>query len=182
MNLVAAIPVIFSLLCAAILPPSPAEARSIEDFFGSYVGRSISQQGEGLSERDLSVIIQPHEKGFTVQWTTVTQEAGDKIKRKSYSINFMPTPRQNIYAAAMRPNLFGGWQPLDPMKGDPYVWARLQGDTLTVYALLVTPDGGYEMQIYDRTLTDEGMRLTFSRFREGQPLKQITGLLTRQDG
>ncbi len=79
----------------------------------------------------------------------------------------------------MRKDVFGNRAPNDPMKGDPYVWARLRGDTLTVYALIVTPDGSYDMQVYDRTLTKNGMKLDFKRFLEGQKVKSIKGELQR---
>jgi hypothetical protein len=79
----------------------------------------------------------------------------------------------------MRKDVFGNRAPNDPMKGDPYVWARLQGDTLTVYALIVTPDGSYDMQVYGRTLTKNGMELDFKRFLEGQEVKSIKGELQR---
>lgn len=156
-----------------------AQDRPIEDFFGSYVGRSISVIGEGLSQRDLNVTIKKHKDGFTLDWSTVTRRHDGKMRSKSYSINFRPTKRPGIFASAMRNNVFGGAEPLDPLKGDPYVWAGIQGDTLTVHAMLITDDGGYEMQVYERTLTEDGMFLKFSRNRDGVQAKFITGTLTR---
>lgn len=156
-----------------------ADAAPIEAFFGDYVGRTISSDEGGLSKRDLSVSIHPENGGFTVDWTTIIHKPGGKAKRKAYSIDFRPSGRQNIYAAAMKSNMFGGRVPLDPMKGEPYVWARIAGDTLTVSALLITDDGGYEIQVYDRTLTDTGLALRFSRVRDGRRLKLVTGTLSR---
>jgi len=156
-----------------------AEGRPIKDFFGQYIGRTISVMGEGLSSRDLNVAIKPHKKGFTLDWTTVTRKADGTTKSKSYSINFQGTNRAGIYASAMRNDVFGNAVPLDPLKGDPYVWAGIDGETLTVHAMLITDDGGYEMQVYDRTLTEDGMLLRFSRIRDGQQLKLITGTLKK---
>jgi hypothetical protein len=79
----------------------------------------------------------------------------------------------------MRPNYFGGWVPLDPMKSEPYIWARIKEATLTVYAMHVIDDGSYEMQTYDRTLTKEGMRLDFTRIRADGKVKKISGVLKR---
>ncbi len=45
--------------------------------------------------------------------------------------------------------------------------------------MMVTDDGGYEMQVYDRTLTKGGMDLKFSRVHDGKTLKQITGSLLK---
>ena len=167
---------------AAFAGPAPAAERTIKNFYGTYVGRSISTVGEGLSQRDLNVVIKKHKNGFTVDWTTVTRMADGKVKSKSYSINFRATQRSGIFASAMRNNVFGGAEPLDPLKGDPYFWAGIKGDTLTVHALLITDDGGYEMQIYERTLTEDGLLLKFSRNRDGAPLRFITGTLTKTGG
>ncbi len=70
---------------------------------------------------------------------------GGKAKRKSCSIDFRKTKRGDIHQSAMRKDVFGNRALNDPLKGEPYVWARMRGDTLTVYALIVTPDGSYDM-------------------------------------
>ena len=66
------------------------------------------------------------------------------------------------------------------MQGDPYVWARIVGDTLTIYALVVLEEGGYQMQVYDRTLSEAGLELEFSRIRNGERLRNIATTLKRQ--
>jgi hypothetical protein len=171
-----------SLALAAARPAPLAAAtadRPLGDFFGEYAGESISETDDGLSARDLSVTIKPwRSAGFTVEWTTVIR-AGGGTRRQSYSIDFQPSPRPGIYGSAMRNDLFGGEAPLDPLKGEPYVWARIDGDTLTVYSLLITDDGGYEIQQFDRTLTEGGMRLAFTRVRDGEKLRTINGTLKR---
>lgn len=152
--------------------------RPIEDFYGEYLGQTVAE-GD-LNARDISVTIKPlKDKGFSVSWTTVITRADGTTSKKSYTINFQASQRDHIYAAGMRPNLFGGWVPLDPMKGEPYIWARIRGDTLTVYAMLVRDDGGYEMQTYERTLTEDGMILEFRRVTDGVAQKTIEGFLKR---
>ena len=173
-----------ALIAVVLLVSARAYAgeASVEVFCGEYAGHSISSTEDGLSKRDLSVSISECQDGFTLEWTTVTKKPDGRIKRKSYAIDFRPSGRHGIYASAMRTNMFGKHIPLDPLKGDPYVWARLSGRTLTVFALLVTDDGGYEMQVYERTLTESGLELKFSRLRDGRQLKLITGTLVRSGG
>jgi len=154
----------------------PPEA---EKFYGEYEGGAISNTGGVLRNRDLRVEIRPHGKGFTVRWVSVTRKASGRIKRKEYTIDFYPSRRDNIYASGMRTDMFGNAVPLDPMKGEPYVWARIEGDTLTVYALHVLDDGGYELQTYDRTVIPEGLDLKYSRVRDGEILRTVTGILRR---
>jgi hypothetical protein len=156
-----------------------AEEVSIAAFFGEYEGQSITSTDEGLSVRDLSVVIKERKDGFNLEWTTITVNVDGMNKRKSYDIDFRSTPRDDIYASEMRRDKFGGQVPLNPLKGDPYVWARQEGGTLTVYAMVITEDGSYEMQQYDRKLTEDGLDLAFSRIRDGEQLKVIKGTLKR---
>ena len=156
-----------------------AAERKIDDFYGTYVGRSVSGDDGAVKERDINVEIKEIKRGFNISWSTVTHRKDGDSKRKSYSIDFQRTNRDNIFQSGMRKDVFGGKRPNDPMKGDPYVWSRIKGDTLSVYALIVTDDGTYDMQAYHRTLTDEGMSLRFSRTMEGEPKKVLTGELKR---
>lgn len=153
----------------------------IEAFFGDYVGHSISAVGGEMKKRDLSVSIKPNDTAFTVDWTVITQKPSGKIKRKQYSIDFQSTKRRHIFSSSMQTNMFGNRQALDPLKGDPYVWASIVQATLTVHALLINDDGGYEMQVYERTRTDNGLYLRFSRVRDGETLRLIEGSLIKSN-
>ncbi len=161
------------------VPGVVAAESAIERFYGDYTGHTISEKDRGLGERDIAVSIKPIKKGFEVGWTTTIPRSDGTVSRKSYKIKFQKSKREHIYAAGMRPNYFGGWIPLDPTKSEPYIWARIKDQTLTVYAMHVIDDGSYEMQIYERTLTAEGMRLDFRRHRPGGDVKRITGVLKR---
>jgi hypothetical protein len=80
----------------------------------------------------------------------------------------------------MKSNLFGKAVPLDPLAGEPFVWARFEGDTFTVYSLFINEVGDYEMQEFHRTLVDEGLELVFRRVQNGVPEREINTLLKRQ--
>jgi hypothetical protein len=156
-----------------------AVAEPIQSFYGVFEGESISVSGGEFSKRDLSIEIVPRGTGFNLTWTTIRYAEHNSAVRKTYSIDFVPTQRENIYASAMRTDMFGHRVPLNPLEGDLFVWATRRGKTLSVYALMITPTGGYEMQTYHRTLTEHGLHLEFSRLRNGVPLKSITGTLAR---
>ena len=66
------------------------------------------------------------------------------------------------------------------MKGEPYVWSRIDGDTLSVYSMYVTEAGGYEIQQFDRTLATGGLELEFQNVRDGKILRTVSTFLTRQ--
>jgi hypothetical protein len=152
---------------------------ALAKFFGTYAGTINQAPNDPLMPRDLATKISPYgEDGFTLEWTTVIYRA-EGPKRQSYTINFSPTDRPGIFYSAMRSDLFGQSEPLDPLKGDPYLWAELGDRTLTVHAMLITDDGGYEMQTYKRTLAEGGIILKFSRDHNGKAMKTIIGKLKR---
>ena len=153
------------------LPAGAAEP--IDPFVGEFVGRA-GPGGDDQAARDANVSIAKDGDGFIVEWTTTSHLKDGEVSRKTYAIAFRPTGRGAIYGSAMARNKFGGSVPLDPLKGEPFVWAKIEGKTLTVYALLITDDGDYDLQTYDRTLTPEGLTLNFSRLRPDGPGKAIT--------
>ncbi|PCH68323.1 MAG: hypothetical protein COC12_10230 [Rhodobacteraceae bacterium] len=159
----------------------PAHAAPISKFVGEYTGSASVVSADGSQpHRNMNVTITENKKGFTVKWTSTTIKSDGRVKEKSYSITFTPSDRDGIFAAAMEQNLFGKSVQLDPMKGEPYVWGRIAGDTLTVFSLFVNDEGGYEMQQYDRTLADGGLQLEFSLSRNGEELRSVSAFLERQ--
>jgi len=167
----------------AVAGAARAADMPITAFFGVYAGEAEVARADGsTSTRSLDVTIQPWKRGFSVAWTTIRHRKDGSIDRKSHKINFAPSQRGGIYRSAMKADMFGALVPLDPLKGEPYVWARVREKTLTVYALHIRADGAYEMQVYDRMLTKTGLDLRFSRWREGEAVKVIKAALKRQAG
>lgn len=153
----------------------------VSDFVGKYSGSADVVYADGTSsKRNMSVDISMTDDGFNVSWTSTTHKADGRIKEKSYSIDFIPSDRPNVFAAAQKKNVFGHFEQLDPMKGEPFVWARVVENTMTVYSLFVNDDGGYEMQQFDRTLTEAGLHLDFTRVRNGEQARSVSTLLTRE--
>ncbi len=178
------------LFLALAVGPRPAWSNdaAIQPFFGQYVGRTLMPMGEARN-RELRVAIRPLGAfGFTVEWETTIHKSGKPPETKVQVIDFEPTRRANVYAAARGPNAYaaervnesaGGRAPKGPADGEPYAWARLAGDTLTVNLLTITDNGDYVIQTYDRSLTPDGMRLEFMRVRNGRIERQIKAALKR---
>ncbi|WP_296993659.1 hypothetical protein [Thalassospira sp. UBA1131] len=169
------------MLCLSVVPLSQARAASIEPFVGSYHGTTIEHAENELQARDLDVVIKETERGFIVDWSTVIHKPDGREKTVSLDVEFYATERADIYGSAMRSGLFGKRIPNDPLKGEPFFWARIVDKTLTIHALYINDEGGYEMQVYKRTLDDDGnLDLIFRRFRDGEQIRDVTGKLTRQ--
>ncbi|MFK7997102.1 MAG: hypothetical protein AB8B87_23410 [Granulosicoccus sp.] len=153
----------------------------LKPFFGTYTGNSINVVKGEVSERDLAVVIKPWEKnGFTIGWTAITYRPDGKQKRNETSINFSPSSRPGIFASAMKKNVFGHTVSYDPVaqNGAPFVWAGLEGMTLTVRALYVLDSGDYEIHTYKRTLQEGGLALDFDRIRNGETMTEVQAMLT----
>lgn len=159
-----------------------AQNKPIEAFYGRYIGSSTKADTSEITDRDMDVVIKKGKggKSFIIDWTTITRGGDNKLKRKRQEIEFQHTARKDVFEAGMRTDKFGGRIPMDPMKGEPYVWARIHKDTLTVFALLITDEGSFEVQVYERTLTDKGLQLEFSRFRDGLQRRHITAFLEKK--
>ncbi|MEE4188835.1 MAG: hypothetical protein V2I76_10370 [Roseobacter sp.] len=168
------------LVALALLLALPVRA-DVARFVGSYVGSADVVSADGAKRpRDMSVQISEIKDGFRVSWTSTTYRPDGSAKEKSYTIDFEPSDRDGIFAAAMKRNVFGHNVQLDPMKGEPYVWGRFEGDTLSVYSMFVTQDGGYEIQQFDRTLADGGLDLDFKSVRDGEILRTVSTFLRRE--
>ncbi len=153
------------LLAIAVMACAPrVEAGHYDAFVGDFEGMFIPAPGVAGGGRDLSVSIKPISDGFNVTWTAT---GGDAVT-STRSIDFLETEREHVYKAAQKKNLFGGRDPLDPMKGEPYAWARIVDRTLTVHVMNIRDNGDYEINSYERTLTADGDITTqFSRIVDG---------------
>lgn len=170
---------LFALALAVVAFAGQARA-DISAFYGTYTGSAevVALDGSTIP-RDMSVEISGTDDGFRVQWTSVTYRANGDVSEKSYEIDFVDSDREAVFAAAQRKNVFGHVVQLDPMKGEPYVWARISGETLTVFSLFVAADGGYSLQQYDRSLAEGGLDLRFQVIRDGEILRAVETFLSR---
>ncbi|MBD3663910.1 hypothetical protein H9Q16_08255 [Sulfitobacter sp. TSTF-M16] len=156
-----------------------AVAAEIDQFFGRYEGSAEEIVAGEARLRDMSTTIEAQDKGFSVSWTSVTYKSDGRSKEKTYTINFTPSQRESIYGSAMQTNMFGKQIPLDPLKGEPFVWARLEGDTLSLYSMFIAEEGAYEIQEYHRTLVEGGLDLTFRRINQGTAVREVNAFLER---
>jgi hypothetical protein len=178
-RLSAALVVAALILVGTVLEAVSADL-SIKALYGTWSGSGLARNEEsdyfGLTVRDLDVAIRPAGKGFMLSWTTVLRQGGDpkkpNVKRKSESVTFVPSGRAGIYV----PTAGAG----DPVLQGRSTWAYVHGQTLTVNSISVLDDGGFELQRYDRTLTDLGLELDFLSVREEGVARRVTGRLTKQ--
>ncbi|MEX0303887.1 MAG: hypothetical protein AB3N24_15825 [Leisingera sp.] len=175
-------PVVVPVLAAAAFLLLPLQALAdVSRFTGEYTGSVDIVKADGdIDPRDMSVKIQETRKGFIVMWTATTEKDDGRKKTKSYEVEFVPSGREGVFAAAMTRNVFGHAVPLNPMEGEPFVWGRVTNGTMTVFSLFIHPNGDYEMQQYDRSLADGGLDLVYISRLNGEPKRRLETFLTRQ--
>jgi hypothetical protein len=177
-NLIAAILVLVAGSALAQQPQQRTVTPAV--FYGVFSGGGVAESDDsayfGTTARDLDVTIRAEGSGFSVAWTSVIRQGGDpnkpNVRRKVTTKVFQPLAgRTGLYRAA---------DSGDPLNGQEMSWARIRGATLIVYQMTIDPDGTYELQRYDRTVGPGGMQLTFTRERDGEKLRKVTGRMVKQ--
>ena len=170
--------VLFLLISGFMSTPGNAQTVPINAFYGKWIGSGVSQSESSIafrySHRDLNVTVIPAGSGFAISWTTIQRKKGDPNNptpvKKTSSTTYVPAGRANVWRAT---------RALDPIGGRVYSWAHLKDQTLTVNSFQILPDGSYEMQVYDRSLSGLGMKLDFSRIVNGKLIRSVKGQLTK---
>lgn len=167
-------------LGAIVFAPAPSVARDlpISAFHGKFSGGGIAHNADSeyfaMTTRDFDVVIKPASGGVRIDWTSVIRRGGDplnpRVRRKTSSKLLRPTGA---------PNVFHGSESGNPLKGGELCWARIDGNTLTVFLMTVSKKGIYELQQYDRTLSGAGMTLLFRSWRDGDRLRSVSGRLVK---
>jgi hypothetical protein len=176
---------IMGLLAAGDADAAPAE---LERFFGAYVGVATVEDlktGE-VRQRDMDLVIEPYrDDGFAIRWINVTLVDGRRdvpgVERRVQNVLFEKAEEREMYVEVTANNPFREREETRPLHGDPVRWASLDGDTLHVYAFVVAEDGTYELQIYDRVLTEKGIDIVFQRIVDDEVLRRITGTTARAE-
>lgn len=170
----------FCLVVLAVTWAGAGWSAQLKDFLGVYSGKAEVDIDGVITPRDMSVEISETRDGFSVKWVSTTYRPDGRTKVAAYEVDFVPTDRDGVFAAAQKRNVFGHGVQLDPMKGEPFVWARLVNDTLTVFSLHVDSEGGYQIQEYHRTITEGGLDLDYQSVRNGEIQRSINAFLTRE--
>jgi hypothetical protein len=163
-----------------------ALAAPLDPFFGTYVGVAEVQDLEtgATQQRHMDIVIEDYKQaGFRLHWINVTLVDGRRdlpgVERQVQTVIFEPAADRGFYVEAQESNPFRERAATRPMHGDPVRWASVQDGRLHVYSFVVLEDGTYELQTYDRDLTEDGMTIRFERILDGKVVKRITGRTAR---
>ena len=101
------------------------------------------------------------------------------VRRRVDEVVLEPADRNGMFLEKTQRSLFERREEVDVISGDPLRWARIDGDRLGVFSLVVTADGGYQMQSYERILTEDGLGIEFNRVVDGEVTRRIVGRTIR---
>jgi hypothetical protein len=174
------------LIALALVAPAGARAASLEPFFGTYVGvAEVKDIAKGdVRQRDMDIMIEPYKQGgFKIQWVNVSLVDGKRavrgVERRVQTVLFEPAEDRDFFVEVAENNPFREREETRPMRGDPVRWASLDDQGLHVYSFVVLEDGRYELQVYDRALTDIGLDIKFQRIVDDEVVREITGSTAR---
>ncbi len=169
---------IFAL--ALLLGASSAHAENlpVEAFYGHFQGSGVAENSDslyfGVTVRDLDVRVGAEGTGLFVEWTSVIRGGGDPnnpdVRRRTQRMSFVPSGNPGVF------NAIGAQDPRSP---EGLGWTSINERTLTVHVMRITPQGGYVIQTYDRTLEGTGMQLKFVNVADGEPVRQVDARLVK---
>ncbi len=147
----------------------------LDKFYGRYAGFGSLETTQGPyfmnTPRDFALEILPLKpNGFRVVWATVKHKGPNPnqlVPEQSKLVtDFHPSKRPGIYHAVGN---------TDVLQNGLTSWARVKGEWLVVYRLVVGDDGIPEMHIYRRVMTPQGLGLRFSAIRDGKEIRTVSG-------
>lgn len=161
-------------------------ANDLSPFLGTYVGQATVEDlitGK-QQQRDLDITVVPYRNhGLRIDWITVGLVDGRRdvpgVKRWSQTALFEPKDDIDFMVEVGKSNLFQERQATTPIEGDPIRWTRVDGNVLHTCSFMVLEDGRYELQLYQRILTDVGMDIRFERVVDGEIIRRVTGRTAR---
>ena len=134
MNMTKPAAIIAAFLLTGLLTGQTANAVGIQDFFGNYGNATIEKGLDSgwfaAQTGDLAITLEASGNGFSLR--SQLPRSGKRLEE-----TFEPE-RKN-------PGIFRSKNGADPMHGEPLAWAKLNGDTLSIYRFVVNQHGDFVM-------------------------------------
>lgn len=174
--------VIVGLVAAMLigLPVVTAGSQTIEPIVGSWQGQTVTSADSDFLPEDLHVTVARSASDIHLSWNDLTLPGRQPIEAR-----FVHTDRQGVFeyapeAGSFLDRMFAAPSSGNPLQGETLLWARTEADALAVYSLTIDEQGGFDLDHYSWSKTEEGLRLQFRQRTQdlGDELV-VEGLLTR---
>lgn len=145
-------------------------------FAGQWRGVAVERSdGLDIAAQDLSLSLKPADGGFELRWS-----APGGVMERAHFVETSDQP--GVFAARVSKGGLLGFMSsgvVNPLAGDPLTWARLDGETLVFYKLVVNNQGGFTLDRYETTLQDDMLRLRVTRRAHGETERSLVARLDR---
>lgn len=173
-------------LITLVATPGSVLAADLSRFFGSYVGSAVVEDPKtgAQRQRDIDIVVSPYRKdGLKIDWITVGLVDGRRdvpgVKRWSQTALFRPSDQRRFMVEVGEDSLFKERDDMVVIEGDPVRWTRVEDNILHACSFVVLEDGRYELQVYQRILTETGMNILFERIVDGEVIRRVKGSTVR---
>ena len=172
-----------AVLAAAVTPS--ANATSIADFFGVYVGTSeVTTDGTVLEHRHLDLeIVEAPRNGFFVRLIVVATVDGRRdvpgVERWRRELKFRRDG--DGWEIDMRQSLFMEYPQPQLEEGDEVLRARIEGESLLISSEYIQSSGERVDQTFDFHLTEAGLETRYVREVDGVVSRETSGRLVRTE-
>ena len=160
------------ILWSVIMVNPAAAASSITPFAGSWTGQAIDTADGSVQAEAISIEISEQRDGFELYWRDLAKDEQGHVKARALQARFVKTNREGVFEVAPKEGsfldrMFASPEKGNPLDGETLLWARLDAENLAVYSLTIDRDGGFKLDHYTWTRTDEGLDLKFREQSEG---------------
>ena len=146
-------------------------ASSIQAFSGRWVGQIAEMPNDSLAADIITIEIHESSGGFDLSWNDLTRNSKGAPKAAPLEARFVATDRKGVFEFAPEngsflDRMFSSPEKGNPLEGEALLWARIDADILAVYSLTIDDKGGFSLDHYSWTRTDEGLDLHFQEQTE----------------
>ncbi len=143
-----------------------AAAASIDAFAGQWQGQQAETTEGTLDADKLSIDVTALSNGFEIAWHNLAQLHQGGGPDAALAARFARSNRQGVFELVPAGNsfidrMFATPTTGNPLDGETLLWARLDEDTLAVYSLSIDQKGGFMLDHYSWTKTENGLNLRF---------------------
>ncbi len=160
------------VLLLIFMSDTAISASSIQAFAGRWAGQTAETSSGEISADIITIEIRESNGGFELSWNDLTQNSQGMPKASPHQARFVRTSREGVFelapkAGSFLDRMFASPEKGNPLEGETLLWARMDTDILAVYSLTIDDKGGFNLDHYTWTRTEQGLDLRFQEQTEG---------------
>ena len=153
-------------LVSVCLSTTAAVGSPIEAFVGRWIGETVQAPDNSLDTETIGIEIEKSDGGFSLSWRDLARNDQGRPNAEPLDALFVSTNRPGVFEYAPKSGsfldrMFASPSAGNPLEGDAIIWARCDAEALAVYSLTISGDGGFQLDHYTWTRTEDGLALRY---------------------